>query len=63
MCIELTLRERVIRLANLIERQTEVESDGCEFRHADTGVWYDVPDALRALLEGQVPADSVGGAF
>jgi hypothetical protein len=53
--VDLTLRERMLRLANLIERQTERESGPCEFRHADTGVWWDVADAIRMTIEGIGP--------
>ena len=53
--MEFTLRERMLVLANLIERQTEVESDPAEFRHADTGTWWDVADAIRMTIEGVGP--------
>ena len=51
--MEYTLRERMLVLANLIERQTETESDPCEFRHADSGVWFDVANTIRLTVKGE----------
>ena len=44
--------ERVRALADRIDRHTEVEPDPVMFRDADTGVWWEVSDALRAALDG-----------
>ena len=46
------LAERVRALADRIDRHTEVEPDPVMFRDADTGVWWEVSDAIRAALEG-----------
>ena len=42
--------ERVRELADRIDRHTEVEPDPVMFRDADTGVWWEVSDAIRAAL-------------
>ena len=42
--------ERVLELAALIDRQLEVEPEIAQFRHPDTGVWYDTADAIRAAV-------------
>ena len=42
--------ERVWALADRIDRHTEVEPDPAMFRDADTGVWWEVSDAIRAAL-------------
>lgn len=42
--------ERVRALADRIDRHTEVEPDPAMFRDADTGVWWEVSDAIRAAL-------------
>ena len=44
------LAERVRALADRIDRHTEVEPDPAMFRDADTGVWWEVSDAIRAAL-------------
>lgn len=44
------LAERVRALADRIDRHTEVEPDPVMFRDADTGVWWEVSDAIRAAL-------------
>ena len=44
--------ERVRALADRIDRHTEVEPDPAMFRDADTGVWWEVSDAIRAALDG-----------
>ena len=41
---------RVRALADRIDRHTEVEPDPVMFRDADTGVWWEVSDAIRAAL-------------
>ena len=41
---------RVRALADHIDRHTEVEPDPAMFRDADTGVWWEVSDAIRAAL-------------
>ena len=41
---------RVRALADRIDRHTEVEPDPAMFRDADTGVWWEVSDAIRAAL-------------
>ena len=45
--------DRVDALADLIDRHPEREGDAAQFRHADTGVWWDVSDSIRAALEGE----------
>lgn len=42
---------RVRKLADRIDRHTEVEPDPAMFRDADTGVWWEVSDAIRAALD------------
>ena len=44
------LAERVRALADRIDRHTEVEPDPAMFRDPDTGVWWEVSDAIRAAL-------------
>ena len=44
--------ERVRALADRIDRHTEVEPDPAMFRDADTGVWWEVSDAIRDALDG-----------
>ena len=44
--------DAVRALADRIDRHTEVEPDPVMFRDADTGVWWEVSDAIRAALEG-----------
>ena len=46
------LAERVRALADRIDRHTEVEPDPVMFRDADTGVWWEVSDSIRAALDG-----------
>lgn len=41
---------RVEAVLDLIARHSEVEDGEVEFRHADTGTWWDVADALQAAL-------------
>ena len=41
---------RVRALADRIDRHTEVEPDPAMFRDPDTGVWWEVSDAIRAAL-------------
>lgn len=45
-----SLRGRIVELIALVHRHTELESDPVQFRHADTGVWWDVEDVLDSLL-------------
>lgn len=42
---------KVLALAYLIDRHTEREAEPVEFRHADTGMWHDVADELRSILQ------------
>ena len=44
---------RVRKLADHIDRHTEVEPDPAMFRDADTGVWWEVSDAIRAALDAE----------
>ena len=44
--------EAVRKLADRIDRHTEIEIDPVEFRDADTGGWWEVSDVLRATLDG-----------
>lgn len=46
----LDLLDAVRALADRIDRHTEVEPDPAMFRDADTGVWWEVSDAIRAAL-------------
>ena len=46
---------RVRKLADRIDRHTEVEPDPVMFRDADTGVWWEVSDAIRAALAAVLP--------
>ena len=42
--------EQVRKLADRIDRHTEVENEPAEFRDADTGVWWEVSEAIRATF-------------
>ena len=42
--------DAVRELADRIDRHTEVEPDPAMFRDSDTGVWWEVSDAIRAAL-------------
>ena len=44
--------DAVRALADRIDRHTAVEPDPAMFRDADTGVWWEVSDAIRAALDG-----------
>ena len=56
------LAERVRALADRIDRHTEVEPDPAMFRDADTGVWWEVSDAIRATLDAEDENDHASGA-
>ena len=53
---------RVRALADRIDRHTEVEPDPVMFRDADTGVWWEVSDAIRATLDAEDENDHARGA-
>ena len=56
------LAERVRALADRIDRHTGVEPDPAMFRDADTGVWWEVSDAIRATLDAEDENDHAKGA-
>lgn len=57
---ERALVERIEAVAARIDRHTEVEQDDVQFRDANTGVWWDVTDVIRAALTRPDAEDAEG---